>query len=341
MEQVALFDLHQAPGPDRPEPDLDSYDTILVMHSGGKDSTGATLELLERGVPREKIELWHHEIDGRESASLMDWPVTPAYCQAFADALGVPLYFSWRKGGFEREMTRQDAATAPTVFETPDGLCEVGGKGPRNTRMMFPQVAASLSVRWCSSALKIDVAAAAVRNQDRFNGRRVLVVTGERGQESPQRARYASLEPHKADRRDGRGKRLIDHWRPLLDWREEQVWGIIERWRIAPHPAYEAGFGRCSCAFCIFGNENQFASARNILPEQFERIAHYEKDFGKTIKRKGDIVSHADAGRPYEKSNNQALADELRSTSFNRPIIVDEGQWRLPAGAFGDSCGPA
>ncbi len=64
---------------------LDTYATIIVAFSGGKDSVACVLHLLELGVPRERIELWHHDVDGREGSTLMDWPVTRAYCRAFAD----------------------------------------------------------------------------------------------------------------------------------------------------------------------------------------------------------------------------------------------------------------
>ena len=45
---------------------LEEYDKIIVLFSGGKDSLACVLHLLELGVPREKIELWHHDIDGGE-----------------------------------------------------------------------------------------------------------------------------------------------------------------------------------------------------------------------------------------------------------------------------------
>ncbi|MBT4947243.1 MAG: hypothetical protein HON27_13890 [Candidatus Marinimicrobia bacterium] len=58
-------------------PMLMSYDKIIVMFSGGKDSTACVLKLFNLGVPKEKIELWHHDIDGKGD-QFMDWPVTPA-----------------------------------------------------------------------------------------------------------------------------------------------------------------------------------------------------------------------------------------------------------------------
>jgi hypothetical protein len=82
-------------------PDLLSYDHILVGFSGGKDSLACVLHLLDLGVPPDRIELWHHDIDGAGQA-YMDWGCTPAYCRAVAAALGLRILFSWREGGFLR-----------------------------------------------------------------------------------------------------------------------------------------------------------------------------------------------------------------------------------------------
>jgi len=40
---------------------LEEYDHIIVLFSGGKDSAAAYFRLLEMGVPKSKIELWHHD----------------------------------------------------------------------------------------------------------------------------------------------------------------------------------------------------------------------------------------------------------------------------------------
>lgn len=320
-------------------PQLDSYDHFVVAFSGGKDSLACLLCLIDLGVPRERIELWHHDVDGREGSALMDWPVTRDYCKKVAEAFGVAIYFSWKAGGFEREMLRNEQATAPMFFETPDGVRTTGGKGRPNTRMQFPQVSADLSVRWCSAYLKIDVGAAAIRGQARFVGKRTLFVTGERAEESAARAKYKTFEPHRADLRNGRPnkRRHVDAWRPVHGWAESEVWAIIERHRVAPHPAYRLGWGRVSCAACIFGSPDQWASLRAVNPAQFERISGYEQRFGKTIKRKLSVIQTAERGRAYAMAAEDKRA--ALSDTFEEPVVVD-GPWQLPAGAYGDSCGP-
>lgn len=330
-------------------PDLSSYDTIIVAFSGGKDSLACLLHLLDLGVPREKIELWHHDVDGREGSDLMDWAPTRAYCRAVAQAFNVPIYFSWLEGGFEREMLRDQSAKAATIWEQPDGtLGRSGGAGKPGTRLRYPQVSADLSVRWCSAYLKIDVCAAAIRGQARFDGRRTLVVTGERAQESAARAKYKTFEPHRADPRAGRTlpvaggrppKRHVDQWRPIHAWDERCVWATIERWRVTPHPAYRTGFGRVSCQFCIFGSADQWASARAISPERFERVAAFEERFGTTIQRKESVRARADRGTPYPMS--AADLEACRRETVEEPVLQPPGEWRLPAGAYGESCGPS
>ena len=106
-----------------PSPDLASYDRFVVAFSGGKDSIACLLTLLEAGVPATTIECYHHDVDGA-GPGFMDWPSTTAYCQAVARALDVPLYLSWREGGFLREMLRDGTPTAPICFQTPCGLVQ-------------------------------------------------------------------------------------------------------------------------------------------------------------------------------------------------------------------------
>jgi 3'-phosphoadenosine 5'-phosphosulfate sulfotransferase (PAPS reductase)/FAD synthetase len=314
-----------------------AYGRVLVAFSGGKDSLACLLHLLDVGVDPAVIELWHHDIDGG-GTSFMDWRCTPGYCRAVADAFGIPIYFSYREGGFLREMLRKDSLTAPVVFGLPGGgTGRTGGtRGTPNTRMQYPQVAADLNVRWCSSKLKIDVMDCAIRNQERFDGSRTLVVTGERAQESANRARYSTFEPHRSSVR----KRQVDHWRPIHSWGEAEVWDLIEARGVVPHVAYRLGWSRLSCMTCIFGDADQWATIRAVFPDRFDQIADYERAFGKTIHRTMSVHDLADRGTPYPAAlANPELVEAAARDEWLEPVL-DGGAWALPAGAFGKGVGP-
>jgi len=318
--------------------DINSYDYYVVAFSGGKDSTACFLHLLNLGIPKDKIELWHHAIDGKEGSTLMDWPVTPDYCRQFAKNFEVKYYESWKVGGFEGEMLRNNTPTASKKFEDPSGnIIECGGEGPMGTRLKFPQISPDLSVRWCSAYLKIDVCTCAINHQKRFEGKRTLVISGERAEESKARAGYNIFEKDNCHR-DGRIHRIVHHWRPIQLWKEKEVWDIIEKYKVCPHPAYRLGWARLSCMSCIFGSKNQWASVRKIAPDHFNRIAAYETQFGVTIKRKGTVVDLANTGTPYDSMDHKLISLGL-GRNYSDPIFVEN--WKLPAGAFGESAGPS
>lgn len=319
--------------------DLKSYDYYLVAFSGGKDSIATFLWLKEQGVDMSKVELWHHDVDGREGDTFMDWDSTRAYCSKFAQAFGVKIYYSWKVGGFLGEMLKDNLPTAPTRWENEDGtIGQIGGQGDPGTRRMFPQLTADLGKRWCSAYLKVDVMKRAINNQSRFNGKRTLVLTGERAQESTARAKYATFQPHTTSNT----KRTVDQLRPVHGYSEQDVWDMIKRHGVNPHPAYKLGWGRLSCAMCIFGGASQWASVKAVMPERFAKVAALEVEFGKTIDRdRVPVTDKAAAGTAYAGCANKALVAEALNPAWDGQILVDPASWELPAGAFsGETCGP-
>ena len=313
--------------------DIETFDHIIVAFSGGKDSLACFLHLLELGVPKAKIELWHHLVDGREGSTLMDWPCTEDYCRQVAFAFEVPIYYSWKQGGFEREMLRHETKTAPMSYETPEGVRSSGGvRGNPGVREMFPQVSADLAIRWCSAYLKVNVCSAAIANQSRFTGKRTLLITGERAEESSARAKYKEGELHRTSGQ----KRFVLQWRPVIQWKRQQVWDLIGKYRVNPHPAYRLGWGRVSCMKCIFGSVNQWASVKQLDPDGFKRIFDYEMKFGKTINRTKSVDAQAYNGHAYTMIYDDRKA--ALSHSFDEPVFLDN--WAFPAGAFGENNGP-
>jgi 3'-phosphoadenosine 5'-phosphosulfate sulfotransferase (PAPS reductase)/FAD synthetase len=322
-------------------PSLVDYDRFIVFFSGGKDSVACFLWLLEQGIPVEKIELHHHLVDGREGSTLMDWRVTEDYCVQFAKAFGVRLSFSWKEGGFEREMLRENAPTAPVHFYTQSGeKRQVGGDSNKlNTRRKFPQVSADLSTRWCSSYLKIGVGESYIVNDPVFREGKTLVLTGERAEESSARAKYKPFEPHRSDNRDGaRVKRWVDVFRAVHSWAEAKVWDIMRKYGVNPHPAYHLGLSRASCMACIFGNADQWAMLKKYMPDVFREISDYEVEFGVTIKRDGSIEEYAAKG--VAPDLDAFWVDIATGETFNAPVLIDPAKWELPLGAFGESAGP-
>lgn len=324
---------------------LSNYDYYIVAFSGGKDSTACVLYLLDIGIPKEKIELWHHIIDGREGSDLMDWPVTEDYCRKFAAAFDLKIFFSWKVGGFEREMLKHYQRTAPTRFEYEDDNiieCGLAGgtRGKISTRRKFPQVSGDLKVRWCSAYLKIDVCTTAINNQARFLNKRTLVICGERAQESTKRAGYKEFEIDRADNRNGkRIVRHVDRWRPVHGWSVKEVWSIIEKHKVKPHPAYYLGWARLSCMTCIFGSKNQWASAAKIAPDKFKKINDYENEFGFTINRDQSVKELAAAGTAYEMEHRY-ITQALCKVYYDK-ILYILSEWELPAGAYGENAGPS
>lgn len=324
-----------------PEIELDTYDYYIVCTSSGKDSWASLFYLLERGVPKDKILLWHHLIDGKEDpVPFMDWAYVDNYCSEFAKSMGIRLEYSWLQYGFKGELLKENSKPHNHIFETPDGLVELDRKLAKpGTRMLYPQQEASLLRRWCSSSLKIDVCRRAINNQERFIGKRTLVVTGERREESGSRSKFNQLEPHHCDtlraNPNSKKPRYVDTWRPVLHLKEEQIWEILERWRVIPPIAYRLGWNRSSCIACIFNSDKVFATIREYFPDQFYQIYEYERSFEKTIHRNGkNILERTEGVKPFECLDKEALKQAI-DPSYKLPIFLADGeQWKLPPGAF-------
>ncbi|WP_407324542.1 phosphoadenosine phosphosulfate reductase family protein [Acinetobacter pittii] len=320
------------------EIELNVYDLIIVSMSGGKDSIASLLYLIEKGVDMSKVELWHNLVDG-EGEPFMDWLFMDSYNKQLAKAFNLPIYNSWLMHGFEGEMLKNNSISHEYEIETPNGNIIIPRKRAKaGTRLRYPQQSADLSVRWCSSALKIEVGRRALSNQVRFNNTKILFVTGERREESPNRAKYFQLETHFCDNRNGKKGRLIDAYRPVLDFTERQVWEILERHNVAAPVPYRLGWSRSSCMTCIYNSPKIWATIKHYFPNRIERIFKYEEQFETTISRKKiNVINISEGIQPFNITDLVALDQAMRK-EYTLPIFTKN--WSLPTGAFNkEGCG--
>ena len=385
---------------------LEDYDMIIVLFSGGKDSLAAYLRLLEWGVPKDRIELWHHDIDGGHPTRRMDWPVTSAYVKAFAEAEGVRLRKSWRVNGFWGEVYRIGASW-PIQYDADDGSIAQVPLTERQIRSeilreqilqkidieaateelksyglryKFPAKNGSLRTRWCSAYLKIMVSESVIRGLDQLHelenygkrgmfpakgspqsGRwcsgalkmqvqgsvtkdlektkantRILVVSGERRGESSFRTKLNEMELHRTNA-EKKAKRIVHHWRPVIDYSERDVWEIIRRAGIQPHPCYRAGWNRCSCMMCIFSKPCHWAGIKELFPQEVEAVKQDEKLLGFTLDNKMDLESYIGDAQSCVYHDNLAIGQLISGKYASDEIYTSD--WHFPAGAFKGALG--
>lgn len=335
---------------------LEEYDLIAVLLSGGKDSIACYYKLLELGVPRNKIEFWHHNIDGGHPSRRMDWRCTQNYVKSFAEAEGIPLRTSWRVNGFFGELYRI-GASEPVEWMEPDTgeirqcrlspnylKCqEIKQQAPEDMdeqlrqmgyRMKFPMKTGDLSRRWCSAYLKIMVADTVMSNLEKTKrNAKILVVSGERRGESAGRSKYNEMEIHRTNA-EKKAHRLVHQWRPVIDYSEKDVWEVLKRHKVNPHPCYRAGWNRCSCAMCIFSTPKLFAGIKELYPEDYELLKQDEKTLGFTLDNKCDLDSFVGNAKSCVYHGDQEALHSLITGDFLQDEVYVTGNWLYPAGAF-------
>jgi 3'-phosphoadenosine 5'-phosphosulfate sulfotransferase (PAPS reductase)/FAD synthetase len=311
---------------------------IMLAFSGGKDSIAMFFHLLELGIPVERIELHHHDIDGH-SEDLFDWKCTVDYVKAFAKEFNVRLFFSYRDKGIIGGIYRDNQPNEDIFFQSvPDGeyTRSYSDQKKINTRLKFPAVSADLGTRWCSSYVKIDVLRRAITNQASLSKANIVVLTGERRAESTARAKYKEIQMNDSLTSKNR---LVINWRCVIDYSDKDVWNVLKKYKVQPHPAYELGWSRCSCQTCVFNSPNTWASLAEISPEKIDRINEIEISIGHTLYHK-KVKGKNEKITIYEKvaSGESFLTDQLKNdwedqaiNSFTKPIKIEN--WELPLGA--------
>lgn len=347
---------------------LEMYDLVIVLISGGKDSIACYYKLLELGVPKSKIKFWHHDIDGGHPSRTMDWRCTANYIRSFAEAEQIPLRVSWRKNGFFGELYRIGASElieyvdpeTGEIYQCPPSkkymecqklkvaaISEMENKlAEFGYRMKFPMKSGDLSRRWCSAYLKIMVADTVLRNMNSVAANltktrmdiKLLIVSGERRGESVGRSKYNEIEIHRTNA-VSKHHRTVHQWRPVIDYSEKDIWEVLKRHKVNPHPCYRAGWNRCSCAMCIFSTPQLFAGIRELYPKEYALLCQDEKVLGFTLDNHCDLETYIGSADSCVYHGDKEAIQSLLTGEFPVESVYVKDKWKYPVGAFHGAAG--
>lgn len=240
--------------------DLRQFDKIFISVSGGKDSHAMLFlvrDLADRqGVPREKLLAMYADTG-------MEWHNAGEHVQALCKAAGVELVTVYPV----RPMIEKIRFRAERI------------KASGKDSAAFP----SLACRWCTSEQKV---APMDKVINKFSGK-LLKVTGERWEGSA--ARSELPEFCTVPRVTCKTRRVFG-WRPMLAFKEADIWAMVRETGVPRHVCYDMGCDRLGCAGCIFNNDRQVKIEMRENPGIFEAIDRLETELGYTMSIRGKRI---------------------------------------------------
>lgn len=222
--------------------DLSPYTLVVISTSSGKDSQSIAIKTAAEAKRQRVL----HRIIAVHVDTGAEWTQSADVAEDHCRRLGIPLKIVYPR------------------HSIPDYL---------EARERFP----SMKCRYCT-ALKLGAIEKFIRHlYPAKTEAKILSITGERAEESANRAKLPVFEPHKLLTA---GNRQVFHYRPILDWSEGKVWDAIRASGIPHHPAYDLGNRRLSCALCVFACDRDLRNGAANRPDLAERYLAVEKRTG-------------------------------------------------------------
>ncbi len=163
---------------------------------------------------------------------------------------------------------------------------------------------------------------------------KILIVSGERRGESSGRAIYNEMEMHRTNATT-KARRLVHQWRAVIEHSERDVWEILRRHNLKPHPAYSVGWGRCSCACCVFSLPKHWAGIKELFPDVYRAFREDELRLGFTLDNKKNLDEYiAGAASCVDYSDGKAIKQLVTGQFSVGDIYCKPGEWQFPSGAF-------
>lgn len=207
-------------------------------------------------------------------------------------------------------------------------------------RLTLPGKGSCQQGRWCSGILKASVEGAVTSGlESTARNVQILVVSGERRAESAPRSHYNEIELHRTNAAK-RAHRLVHQWRAVIDHNENDIWTMLRRHHITPHPCYQAGWNRCSCMMCIFSSPSHWAGIRELFPNDYYAFCEVERQLGFTLDAKRDLETFVGSAKSCVSHDNPTAIKQLITGGFEcSDIYTPSIRWEYPAGAFHGAAG--
>lgn len=226
----------------------------IVSVSGGKDSTALYLLALEKQVPfmavfadtgNEAQETYDylHELPIKTGGPMIRWIQADTGKSVMRKRVNLVRNFEETGMWGKHVVTKEQIEEALTVLK-PTGIPFLDASLARGG---FP----SHDRRFCTDKLKIEPMCKQVYEPLIEAGFHVVSWQGVRADESPKRSVLPMRQKEKTY-----GTRF-HIFRPLLNWKEVDVFAFIRRHGIKPNPLYERGATRVGCWPCIFAQKKE------------------------------------------------------------------------------------
>lgn len=238
---------------------------VVASVSGGKDSTAMCLHLKELGIPYEAV--------------FMDtgWENAETYRYLREE---LPSYIGPIRWLRSEAVLPPDLDALARVYEARLGhysamvrWCLKKGMFPSGRR------------RWCTEELKVRPMGKYLASLDA----EAVNVVGVRAEESAARAALAEWEmPPDTSMIDA------ETWRPLIQWKTEDVIAIHHRHGVIPNRGYLGAARRVGCWPCIRSAKAEIRNIADTDPGRIDLLADLERDIGRLarerMERKGTTL---------------------------------------------------